>query len=171
MTTQWYNRTQALKTYKPQQPLVLTDQKVYEYEVKIHNTCNYKNFDKSLIIILLNLEEEENVIDIDYVEYLGLKHVKNKINYVTEVKGVKLDNIENNIRLILNEIINGYICESYYTNTLDIYDSISDNCDEEPNVYKIIDQCIRLNNKRMLYYIIFNEDEEMADRVYELTRE
>ena len=37
----------------------------------------------------------------------------------------------------------------------------------EPDIYDLVNQAIRLDNKRMLYYLIFNEDEEMADRVNE----
>ena len=82
-----------------------------------------------------------------------------------------LNDIEWNIRQILSEIIDGSVNEDYYLNTLEIYEEISGNNFYEPDIYDIINQAIRLDNKRMIYYLIFKEYEEMRDRVFEVIRE
>ena len=165
-----FNRIQTLKTWKPMEPLWLSTQKIQEYEQKIRDICDYEGCYNLQTEYLIDIEGQQEQIDHNFIKYLARKHVKSILNYI-ESKGVVLNDIEGNIRLILDEIIKGVVDESYYLNTLDIYDSISGNCYEEPDICKIIDQAVRLNNERILYYILFDQDENMADCVYEITRE
>ena len=141
-----------------------------KYEQKIRDICDYEGCYNLQTEYLIDIEGQQEQIDHNFIKYLARKHVKSILNYI-ESKGVVLNDIEGNIRLILDEIIKGVVDESYYLNTLDIYDSISGNCYEEPDICKIIDQAVRLNNERILYYILFDQDENMADCVYEITRE
>ena len=110
---------------------------------------------------------KEPNIDANFLKYLVLLHMNHLINYIKR-QGVQLDDIEWNIKLILNEILTNQVSEDYYLNTIDIYESINGLNNE---IYDLIDQAIRLDNRRMLYYLIFKEDENMADRLSEVIRE
>ena len=166
MSATLFNRKQMLKEYKPMEPIQLSTQQIQYYTQKIRDICDNEGCDSLPTSYLIELESNQDPIDADYVKYLALKHVDNLIQYINS-KGVVLNDIEWNIKLILNEIIKNTVDEDYYLNTLDIYDSLSSNTIDDYNIYHLINQAIRLDNKRMLYYLIFKEDEEMADRVYE----
>ena len=170
MTNILFNRLQALKKYKPMEPIQLPTNQIQYYTQKIQDICNNEGCDSLPASYLIELEGNQDPIDADYVKYVALKHVDNLIQYINS-KGMVLEDIEWNIKLILNEITTNKVDEDYYLNTLDIYNSISGNSFDEPNIYDIINQAIRLDNKKILYYLIFKEDEEMADRVYEVIGE
>ena len=68
-----------------------------------------------------------------------------------------------NIMLLLHDIINGKVNESYYQNTIEMYEGIA-GC-EEGDRLPVINQAIRLNNTNLLYYLYFIEDEEIEDRI------
>ena len=163
-----FNRQQALKTWKPMQPLALPTEQIQYYNHKIQTIQEQEGCDWVSAIHLINLEDLEPLIDVNYVKYVALKHMNNIIEYI-KTKGVVLDDIEWNIKLIIDEILTNKVSEDYYLNTIEIYDSIS--TPDEPDIYDLLNQAIRLDNKRMIYYLIFKKDEEMADRVYEVTRE
>ena len=158
-----YNRKQALKTWKPMQPLILPTEIIQYYEQKIQYVCDKERCCSLPACDLINIEDQEPLIDVNYVKYVALKHIDGIIQYIKS-KGVILEDIEWNIRQILNEIIKGEVDEDYYLNTIEIYESIK-NSIFDTDIYNLIDQPIRLDNKRMLYYLIFMEDEDMADRV------
>ena len=168
-----YNRQQALKSWQPIPNIDLTDEQVMYYNHKIQTMeeniawCNMK-YPGGLI------DEEglnETQIDVNYVKYIALKYISNLINYIKN-NGVNLVDIEWNIKLIINEILTNQVSEDYYLNTIDIYESISKGrFGSDPDIYDLINQAIRLDNKRMLYYLIFKEDEEMADKLSEITGE
>ena len=164
-----YNRKQALKEWKPIPSIQLTPNQIQYYNQKIQYVCDLEKDDKLPTCELINIEDLQPQIDVNYVKYLALKHQNDIIQYIKS-KGVILNDIEWNIRQILNEIIKGEVDEDYYLNTIEIYESIS-NSIFEPDIYYLINQATRLDNKRMLYYLIFKKDEEMADRVYEVIRE
>ena len=168
MTNILFNRQQALKTWKPMQSIQLPTEQIQYYNQKIQNIHDIEGCDCLQPSYLIELEGYKQLIDVNYVKYIALKHMNNLIEYIKS-KEVVLEDIEWNIKLILNEITTNKVSEDYYLNTINIYESISGI--EGPNVYDLVDQAIRLDNKRMIYYLIFNEDEEMADRVYEVTRE
>ena len=165
-----YNRQQALKSWQPIPNIDLTDEQVMYYNHKIQTMeenipwCNMK-YPGGLI------DEEglnETQIDANYVKYIALKYMSNLINYIKN-KGIQFDNIEYNIRQIINEILTRQVDESYYINTIDIYEGINGTF-LDTDIYDLIDQAIRLDNKRMLYYLILKEDEEMADRLSEIIK-
>ena len=168
MTNILFNRQQALKTWKPIQPLALPTEQIQYYNQKIQTIQEQEGCDSFYSSYLIDLESFQPLIDVNYVKYIALKHMNNLIEYIKS-KGVVLDDIEWNIKLIINEILTNKVSEDYYLNTIDIYDSISS--PDDPDIYDLVNQAIRLDNKRMIYYLIFKEDEEMADRVYEVTRE
>ena len=167
MSETLFNRIQALKEYKPMEPIQLSTNQIQYYNQKIHYTGECDSFTTPYLI---ELEGYQDPIDADYVKYVALKYINSLIEYIKS-KGVVLEDIEWNIRQILNEIINNTVDEDYYLNTIEIYHTISGNGYDDENIYDLINQAIRLDNKRMLYYLIFKEDEEMADRVYEVIRE
>ena len=166
-----YNRQQALKTWKPIPSIQLQPEEIQYYNHKIKTMeekvdwCSLKYPEG-----LMNEELEQPQIDVNYVKYIALKYMSNLIEYIKN-KGVKLEDVEWNIKLIINEILTNQVNEDYYLNTIDIYESISEGRFGEVDIYDLINQAIRLDNKRMLYYLIFKEDEEMADRLSEVIRE
>ena len=168
MTNILFNRLQALKTWKPMVPIQLPTEKIQYYNQKIQTIHTQEGCDRLPASYLIELEGYQQPIDVNYVKYVALKHMNSLIEYIKS-KGVELEDIEWNIKLIINEITTNKVSEDYYLNTIDIYDSI---CGiSEPDIYDLVNQAIRLDNKRMLYYLILKEDEEMADRVYEVIRE
>ena len=170
MSETLFNRIQVLKEYKPMELIQLSTNQIQYYTQKIQDIHNIEECNSLPTSYLIELEGNQQPIDADYVKYVALKHIDSLIEYINS-KGMVLNDIEWNIKQILNEIINNTVDEDYYLNTLDIYNSISGNNFNEPDIYDIINQAIRLDNKRILYYLIFKEDEEMADMVYELIGE
>ena len=168
MTDTLFNRQQTLKEWEPMQPIPLPLEIIQYFEQKIQYISEKKKCNRLPVYDLISLEEDEPLIDNNYLKYVALKHINDIIQYIKS-KGVILEDIEWNIKLILNEIIKGEVDENYYLNTIDIYESIDKG--NYTNIYDLINQAIRLDNKRMLYYLIFMEDEEMADRLYEVIGE
>ena len=160
-----FNRQQHLKTWEPIPNIHLQPEETQYYEFKIRDICEKEGCDMLPPSYLIELEGYETEIDADYVKYIALQHMNHLINYINS-KGVQLNDIEWNIKQILNEITTNKVSEDYYLNTIDIYTSITPKYDA--NIYDLINQAIRLDNKRMLYYLIFKEDEEMADRLSEI---
>ena len=163
-----YNRQQALKTWKPIPNINLYPEEIQYYEQKIkameETGCGNIKYPGGLI----DIESQQPQIDARYLRHVVLKYMRNLIEYIKN-KGVILEDVEWNIKLIINEILTNQVNEDYYLNTIDIYESINQSI-IEPDIYYLIDQAIRLDNKRMLYYLIFMEDEEMADRLSEVIR-
>ena len=169
MTNILFNRQQALKTWKPIQSINLPTEQIQYYNHKIQTIISDNEVcDSFHPSYLIEIEGYQPLIDVNYVKYVALKHMNNLIEYIKS-KGVVLEDIEWNIKLIIDEILTNKVSEDYYLNTIDIYESIGG--ESEPDIYDLVNQAIRLDNKRMIYYLIFKEDEEMSDRVYEVTRE
>ena len=168
MTNTLFNRQQALKEWEPMQPIQLPTNQIQYYNQKIQNICEQEKRNSLPASYLIEIEGYQPLIDVNYIKYVALKHLNTIIEYIKS-KGVVLKDIEWNIKLILNEITTNKVNEDYYLNTIDIYESIGGL--DEPDIYNLVNQAIRLDNKRMLYYLIFNEDEEMSDRVFEVIRE
>ena len=164
-----YNRQQALKTWKPIPNIHLQPKEIqyYDHKIKMLEETDYGSikYPGSLI----DIEAEQPQIDANYLKHVVLKYMRNLIEYI-ENKGVILEDVEWNIKLIINEILTNQVNEDYYLNTIDIYESISDGRFGEVDIYDLINQAVRLDNKRMLYYFIFKEDEEMADRLSEIIK-
>ena len=165
-----FNRQQYLKTWQPLPTLNLHSLKTLYYEQKIYNQCKEEGCETLPATYLIELEALQSPQDTTYIKYIALRHINNLIQYINS-KNIMLGDVEYNIRQILDEIIKGDVSESYYTNTMDIYDSISGNFMGDLDLYAIVNQAIRLDNKKLLYYIIFKESEELADRIYEVIGE
>ena len=159
-----FNRQQDLKTWQPILNLHLPQEQIQYYNHKIKTEgVDIRDPEK-----VLNEAYGEPNIDANYLKHLVLLHMSHLINYIKR-QGVQLDDIEWNIKLILNEILTNQVSEDYYLNTIDIYESISGL--DDADIYDLIDQAIKLDNRRMLYYLIFKEDENMVDRLSEVIRE
>ena len=169
MTATLFNRIQTLKEYKPMEPIQFSAQQVQRFVNKIQTIKKLEKDDNIDIKYLIDLEEYNAVIDKDYIKYLARMHVVNVLEYI-DSKGVVLEDIWENIDKILKEIIDGTVDEDYYLNTIDIYDCIN-NGSNMNDLYGVIKQAIRLDNKRLLYYIIFNESEDIMDRAFDVIRE
>ena len=161
-----FNRLQDLKTWRPIPNIHLQPEEIQYYDYKIQTDNVNIRYPQEV----LNLAYEEPNINVNYLKQIVLKYMRNLIEYI-ENKGVQLEDVEWNIKLILNEILTNQVSEDYYLNTIDIYESISEGRFGEVDIYDLINQAIKLDNKRMLYYLIFKEDEEMADRLSEITGE
>ena len=165
MTATLFNRIQTLKEYKPMEPIQFSAQQVQRFVNKIQTIKKLEKEDNIDIRYLIDLEGYNAVIDKDYIKYLARMHVVNVLEYI-DSKGVVLEDIWENIDKILKEIIDGTVDEDYYLNTIDIYDCIN-NGSNMNDLYGVINQAIRLDNKRLLYYIIYDESSDIADRAYE----
>ena len=161
-----FNRQQYLKTWQSLPTIQLSQDEAECYEKKIYSQCKEEGCDTLPPSHLIEMEALQPPVDHKYIKYIALQHIHNLIQYIIS-KNIMLGDIEYNIRQILDEIIRGDVNESYYTNTIDIYDSINGNCMDDLDLYGIVNQAIRLDNKRLLYYLLFKESEELADRIYE----
>ena len=169
MTCMIFNRQNTLKTWKPMQPIPFTPEETLQYEQKIQTQCENTGCTYQNTVQLINLECENEQVNHHYLKYLALKHLYNLVKYI-ESKGVYLENVKLGIKTILYEIVTNQVSEDYYTNTLQIYREIMDKNYDDIDAYDLIDQAIRLDNKRVLYYIIFDEDTDLSDRLYEIIR-
>ena len=162
----YYNRQQALKSWQPIQVIHFSPKEIQYYEQKIQSLCEKEDTFTLPTSYLIELEGYETQKDHAYLKYIALKHMQNLIIYI-QSKGIVIKDVEWNIKLLINEILTRQVSEDYYLNTIDIYESIIDKKFYDINNYDLIDEAIRLDNKRMLYYLIFKEDENIADRVFE----
>ena len=165
----YYNRQQYLKTWKPFPSINLSNDQISYYEHKIEYMCNEKGCHIKYLTTLIDEEAQQSQIDANFVKYVAIKHMNSLINYIKS-KGLIFTNIEYNIKQIINEILTNQVDENYYLNTIDIYEGINGTF-LYTDIYDLINQAIRLDNKRMLYYLILKEDEDIADRVFEVIRE
>ena len=169
MTAAIFNRKETLKQWKPMVPIQFSPKQISDYTKKIQAICILEGGDLP-ISYLIELEGLRIEVDKNYVKYLARKHIVDILAYI-DGKGMVLENIYDNIQQILKEIIDGAVYEDYYTNTIDIYDSINGSHCVEIDLYGVINQAIRLDNKRLLYYIIDDQSAYIADRAYEVIRE
>ena len=167
-----FERKQYLKTWQPIPNIHLPPEQIQYYNHRIQTYGVDIRYPEGVLneafADILNKKYERHEIDDNFLKYLVLLHMDNLIHYI-ESKGVKVEYIKENIKKILNEIINNEVDEDYYTNTIEIYEDIGEGLDSD--IYNLIDQAIRLGNWRMIYYLIFKEDENMADRLSEVIRE
>ena len=171
MTATLFNRIQMLKEYKPMEPIQFLPKQISDFTKKMQAIAILERCDPPMSY-LIEIEGLKEIIDKDYVKYLARKHIADILEYIDK-KGVVLEDIWGNIEQILKEIINGVVNEDYYTNTIDIYEDLIYNKKgiEGGVLYDVIDEAIRLDNKKILYYIIFNESEDIIDRAYDVIRE
>ena len=170
MTAAIFDRIKLLKEWKPMEPIQFLPKQISDFTKKMQAIAILERCDPPMSY-LIEIEGSKEIIDKDYVKYLARKHIVDILEYING-KGVVLEDIEWNISQILKEIINGTVNEDYYTNTIDIYeDLIWNNKWIEGDVHDVIDEAIRLDNKKILYYIIFNESEGIMDRAFEVLRE
>ena len=144
-----FDRQQFLKEWQPMPNLLLHPDTIEYYEQKI------RYLDEEDTTTLMSLENDNQIVDNNFIKYVALKRMNNILRYI-ESKGVVLNDVIRNIRQILDEILNGEVNEDYYLNTIDIYESLCGLFKDD--IYGLINQAIRLDNKRMLYYLIFYED-------------
>ena len=154
-TTKQHNRILKQKQYKIIQHRRPTLFKKLDYELKIrslnNNNTNY----------LISLEGQQEEVDVDYVNYLFYRHLKNMVKHMAN-RGIYLIDIENNIKVILNKIITGVVKEEHYEKLIDQYDNLSGGY---LNIYDVIDRAIDFNNLEILYYIYYMEEEETLKSV------
>ena len=165
-----YNRQQALKTWQPI-PNMYSNPELIQYfnhKVKIDGQC-IRDRPEELFQESYNTLKETDV-HFKYIKHVVLMHMDYVIKYI-ENQGVFLGDIRWNIRSILNEIVNNEVDEDYYLNTKDIYEDILGLCEGDADVYELLDQAIKRENWRMVYYLIFWEDEEMSDRLCEVIKD
>ena len=162
-----YNRQQDLKTWEPIPNMYLEPELIQYFDNKI----KIDGVDISYLLDLLNEAYntyKETDIYVKYLKYVVLLHMRHIIEYI-ESKGIVLGDVKWNIKQILNEIITNQVDEDYYLNTIDIYEGIS-GLGDSTDIYGLIDQAIRLDSRRMLYYLIFKEDEDMVERLSEVIK-
>ena len=151
-----YYRLNTLKEYKTRTFNDYPQQVIDDFENKIKCICELDGCSPTDTTNLMDLEGLEPNPCKHYLNYLFYRHMFAMVNYINAKLPEALPNIPENIRVILDEIINGEVDESYYENTVGIYGDIA-GCDED-DCYPVIDQAIRLNNIKLLYYIYFLEE-------------
>ena len=162
-----YNRQEDLKKWEPNPSMNLDPELIQCFKHKAETDGVYistrmeDTFDEAY-----NTYKETDEYFI-YLQYLVQMHMSYVILYIEKSKGVFLGDFVWNIKQILNEIVNNEVDEDYYINTIDIYESISGFDEGGADVYDLLNQAIKRGNWRMIYYLIFREDEEMADRLSE----
>ena len=162
-----FTEKNRLKTWKPMVHTQFTQQEVDNYEQKLRNINDDLHYIDHNLYDFMNFEVENDVIDFKYLKYLAQRHMHCITKYI-ESKGVNLGDIKLNILTILNEIVTDQVSEDYYKNTLEIYSDLIGNWryyDDENDVYDLIDEAIKRGNIRLLYYIIFKEDDRFMDRI------
>ena len=153
-----YNRKEALKNWQPMPNLHLP--------TELFNSFNNKMEEDHV-----DIESPENAaegydenVGQDYLKHIMLSHMDHLLWYILEYKGVTLGDVRQNIRFILNEIINDEVDEKYYLNTKEIYiDILGGGYINEITIYDLMDQAIKRENWRMIFYLIFDRDEELND--------
>ena len=165
-----YNRKEALKRWEPI-PNMDSDPEIIQYfndKTEIDGLSIRDRpedlFDESYKAL------KETDVHFEYIKHVVLMHMNYIIKYI-ENQGVFLGDIRWNIRLILNEIINNEVDENYYLNTIEIYEDILGSDRNEADVYELLDQAIKRENWRMVYYLIFWEDDTMQDRLTEVNKD
>ena len=148
-----YNRKEDLKKWQPMLNMYLAPELTERYNHKIETDCVDLTIPEGVIY------GNEEIIDITYVKYVMLLHMKHLLSYIGS-KGVFLGDISQNIRTILNEIINDEVDESYYDNTIEIYQDIS-RFGFDADIYDLMDQAIKRDNQRMINYLIFKREEDL----------
>ena len=167
MTTMLFNRIQELKEWKPMEPIQFSAQQVLRFNNKIETIKKSKGYDPIVnTFYLIDLEGWNEIVDKDYLKYLARLYVVEILEYI-DGKGVVLEDIWGNIDKIVKEIIDGTVDEDYYLNTIDFYDCINNGGSNMDDLYGTIKQAIRLDNKRLLYYIIFKKSFDIAEIVSE----
>ena len=162
-----YNRKEYLKTWEPIPNMYSEPELIQYFNNKVETDGVNIQYPMGLLGEAFNAYKETDIY-VKYLKHVVLLHMSYIIEYI-ENKGIVLGDVRWNIRQILNEIINDEVDEDYYQNTIEIYEGISD--DPEPDIYDLIDQAIGLDNMRMVYYLIFDENENMADRLSEVIKE
>ena len=102
-----YNRKEAIKNWQPIPNLNLPPEVINSFNNKIKTDH-------------VNIEFPEiydKDVDPNYLQHVMVLHMYHLISYS---KGVFLGNIDQNLRFILNEIINDEVDEKYYLNTKEI---------------------------------------------------
>ena len=172
-----YNRQQALKTWQPISNLHLPSEQIQYYNYKIQTNDNPELIKYPEDVIAQAVQDvvwdkrlKRHEIDDNFLKHLVLLHMNHLLCYI-ENKEFVLGDVRWNIATILNEMINNEVDEDYYLNTKDIYEDILGLCRGDADVYDLLDQAIKRENWRMVYYLIFSEDEKMVDRLSELDGE
>ena len=162
-----YNRKEDLKKWQPI-PNIYSEPGLIEYfndKVKIDGQCIRDRPEELFCESFSALKETD--LHFKYIKHVVLLHMNYVIKYI-ENQGVFLGDFILNIKQILNEIINDEVDEDYYLNTIKIYEDILGFCECDADVYDLLDQAIKRENWRMVYYLIFWEDDEMSDRLCEV---
>ena len=165
-----YNRKEALKRWQPI-PNIYSEPGLIEYfndKVKIDEQCIRDRPEELFSESFKALKETD--LHFKYIKHVVLLHMNYIIKYI-ENQSIFLGDFIGNIRFILNEIINDEVDEDYYKNTIEIYEGILGLCEGDADIYDLLDQAIKRENWRMVYYLIFWEDETMYDRLTEINKD
>ena len=162
-----FDRINALKSWEPTSVKPFTPFQIAKYDQKIQDSC----LDMTIPDQLIAEEGESLNPDHDYMAYIAQTHMFNMVKYLDECK-YYLGDIILGIKAILKEIINQEVDEDYYQNTIEIYKDLIYNVtkDDDINIYQLLDEAIKRDNKRLIYYLLFREDLTVTDRIVEYTK-
>ena len=162
-----FDRINTLKSWEPTPVKHFTTEQMVKYIQKIQDS----SLDMTVPDQLIAEEGESLNPDYDYMAYIAQTHILNMVKYLGE-NGCFLGDIVVGIKSILKEIINQEVDEDYYQNTIEIYEDLIYNVtkDNDINIYQLLDEAIKRDNKRLIYYLFFSEDLTVTDRIEEYTK-
>ena len=162
-----FNRQEAYKNWEPIPGMNLDPELIQYFNHKIETEYVDISERNDGIYSEFFVELEETDMQYIYLKYLALKHIRYVLNYIEKTHNIILDDWVWNVKEILNEMANNEIDEDYYYNTIDIYEGVGGYDEGCAEVCYLIDQAILRGNQRMLYYLIYREDEQLSDRLSE----
>ena len=151
------NRIEQLRNWKELPVLYLDPQTTAAYDQRIKTDCVDLSYPE------YSMDPADGESDHTYVRYLMELCLKDYINYAKSM----MDNLKyntKNIKTILNEIIYGDVDEKCYKDKIEFYEQFcKENLQKGRYYYKLMEQAVKFNDKRMIYYLIFKRQDVLED--------
>ena len=156
-----FNRIDIYKNYEPTTWVQFTPHEIERYNQKIQENNN-----QFYPVNAITEEFKNQVVDQLYLQYIKQTHMFNLVRHL-DINNFYLGDIQHGIACVFNEIINGEVGFSYYDNTREIYEDLiyNEKGVEDITAYDLINQAAKRDNKRVAYYLLYEEDLHLQDVV------
>ena len=138
---------------------------IFKYEDVTRQYCNSEGGFTLSIQELIHLAALEDEFDTDYADYLIFKRLHQIAEYIYQKainKGIYA-NVKDNKNL-KKDIENNNFNISNYENWLEFYEN--NTFIDDPDIYDVIDQIIKDNNRCVLYYLYYKEENKLYDILF-----
>ena len=138
---------------------------IFKYEDITRQYCNSEGGFTLSIQELIHLAALEDEFDTDYADYLIFKRLHQIAEYIYQKainKGIYA-NVKDNKNL-KKDIENNNFNISNYENWLEFYEN--NTFIDDPTIYDVIDQIIKDNNRYVLYYLYYKEENKLYDILF-----